>query len=837
MGSTTQGAPALGTQAADCLRGGGEMGALLRATDWSRTPVGPVESWPQSLRTAVSIMLSSRFGMYIAWGKNYTQFYNDAYRPILGLSKHPAAGKSSSETLAESWHIVGPLFDGVLRGEAVGADDWMLPLDRNGYLEECFFTYCYSPIRDETGEPGGVMVTVSETTTRTIGERRMRTLRALAARTIAAKSDEEVWRGAAEALQGNPADLPFAMLYALDGERASRMALVHLAAGSSAAPETVELQGADPWQLGAAAASGRPVLVTQVEKSFGALRGPCWPEPVQAALVLPLLRPGLQRPYGFAVLGISPRRALDEAYRGFLELAVDPIAIALSNSRAQQEALASEHAERARLAAFFAQAPLAVAILRGPEHRYELSNELHFRLAGSRELIGKSVREALPELAGQGIFELLDRVYRAAEPFSGTEIPLVYDRHGDGRLLDAWLNFSYQPLRDPSGQVSGIMVVAADVTEQVQARLNAEALSAQLRENEERLRLLVEASDIGTWELQVASGEVTANARFRELFGLARAGAITLADCLGAVDGEDQGRVTATVTAAMRGENAGRYTDEYRIQSTSPGPQRWVESRGQLRFGPEGKAVRLHGTVAEITSRKAAEALAQQRADFEQQLIGMVSHDLRSPLNAIQLSAELLARTGSLDDRAKKLVLRIRSSADRATRMIRDLLDFTQARLGGGIQLSPKPVDMQELVRGVLDEVTAAHPGREVRVVHQGGERGQWDPDRIAQVLQNLMVNALKYSPPEEKVKLQTWVDPGWLFLTVHNGGPAIPAEKLPRIFEPLQRAVSAADLSTRSIGLGLYIVRHIVEAHRGSIEVRSTAAEGTTFTLRLPRS
>jgi PAS domain-containing protein len=205
--------------AADIFRGGGEMGALLRATDWSRTSVGPVERWPQSLRTALSIVLSSRFGMYIAWGRDYTQFYNDAYRPILGSSKHPAAGKLSSETFAESWHIIGPLFERVMRGEAVGSEDWMLPLDRNGYLEECFFTFCYSPIRDESGEPGGVLVTVTETTSRAIGERRLATLRALAMRTVGARTATDAWSGAAAALAGNPADVPFALLYSLERRR------------------------------------------------------------------------------------------------------------------------------------------------------------------------------------------------------------------------------------------------------------------------------------------------------------------------------------------------------------------------------------------------------------------------------------------------------------------------------------------------------------------------------------------------------------------------------------------------------------------------------------------
>jgi len=143
------------------LNGGGEMGELIRSKDWSKTPIGPPGTWPQALRTTVSLMLNSLFPMYIAWGSEYTQLYNDGYRPILGVTKHPQAmGIGTSETFAEIWHIIGPMFAGVMRGEAVGFPDFMLPLERNGYVEECYFDFCYSPIRHDDDTVGGVLVTV-----------------------------------------------------------------------------------------------------------------------------------------------------------------------------------------------------------------------------------------------------------------------------------------------------------------------------------------------------------------------------------------------------------------------------------------------------------------------------------------------------------------------------------------------------------------------------------------------------------------------------------------------------------------------------------------------------
>ena len=147
------------------LQGGGEMGAAMRAKDWSKTSLGAPETWPQSLRTMVSVMLDNPFGMYIAWGSEYIQLYNDGYRPILGDSKHPAAlGISTRKTFSEIWHIIGMMFDGVMKGNAVGFSDFMLPLNRNGFVEECYFDFSYSPIRKENGEVGGLLVTIIETT-------------------------------------------------------------------------------------------------------------------------------------------------------------------------------------------------------------------------------------------------------------------------------------------------------------------------------------------------------------------------------------------------------------------------------------------------------------------------------------------------------------------------------------------------------------------------------------------------------------------------------------------------------------------------------------------------
>jgi GAF domain-containing protein len=322
------------------------MGALMRALDWSRTPVGPVEHWPQSLRTALSILLDSGYPMYIAWGSEFTQFYNDGYRPILGATKHPAAlGQGTAECFAEIWDFIGPMFQRVLRdGEATYLQDQLLPLDRNGYVEECYFTCCYSAIREESGRPGGVFVTVIETTERVLSERRLRTLRELALAAGRAQQDAAACRAAGEVLDGNPQDLPFAAIYLLDDRRtaARRAGTSGLREGDpawEALPPPVSLApGADAWPLSAAVLSATSTRMRASDIGIRELPGASvWGVPPEELVVTPLVLPGQTASAGVLVTGINPRKHLDEQYESFLGLVAGQVAAAVAEARAFEE--------------------------------------------------------------------------------------------------------------------------------------------------------------------------------------------------------------------------------------------------------------------------------------------------------------------------------------------------------------------------------------------------------------------------------------------------------------------------------------------------------------------
>ncbi|MEO8179609.1 MAG: response regulator [Deltaproteobacteria bacterium] len=254
--------------------------------------------------------------------------------------------------------------------------------------------------------------------------------------------------------------------------------------------------------------------------------------------------------------------------------------------------------------------------------------------------------------------------------------------------------------------------------------------------------------------------------------------------------------------------------------------------------GPIGVGGALGAVVVfrDASARKRAAAEAARRADFEEKLIGIVSHDLRNPLNAIALGTQVLLNGAQLDERAVKTMHRIQASVNSATRLVNDLLDFTQARLGSGIPVRRQSVELRGIVQQVLEELQPAYPERVVQSVGSGDVRGEWDPDRLAQAVMNLVSNALKYGEAGGIVTVRTQGEGDSVTMAVHNPGLPIDAQLLPVLFEPLRRGSAQVDRAARSVGLGLYIVKHIIEAHGGSIDVKSTLAEGTTFSARLPR-
>ncbi|MEO8657988.1 MAG: ATP-binding protein [Bryobacteraceae bacterium] len=309
----------------------------MRSFDWSKTPVGAASTWPQSLRTALGILLDSGYPMYIAWGREFTQFYNDAYRPILGSKKHPAAlGQGTPECFAEIWDFIGPMFNRVLdEGANTTLIDQHLGLDRSGYLEECYFTFSYSAIRGEGSGVGGVLVTVFETTERVIEERRQRTLRDLAAQALEARDAAEMLARASRSLAQNTHDLPFVLLYLANAEGRARLVA---RAGEQWGPEQIDLEDESAiWPLGAVARTGRAIRVDDLAERLGKVTGGAWPEPIKTAQITPIFDATQTRTAGFIVAGVNPRHRLDERYTAFFQAISGHLATGLVKANAYEE--------------------------------------------------------------------------------------------------------------------------------------------------------------------------------------------------------------------------------------------------------------------------------------------------------------------------------------------------------------------------------------------------------------------------------------------------------------------------------------------------------------------
>lgn len=342
------------------LAGGGEMGRLIRAMDWSKTSLGPVAGWPQSLRTTVSICLASDLPICVIWGPGLVQLYNDAYRVICG-GKHPQSmGQNFPQCWKEAWPVIGEAHDSALAGDKAFLEVQQIFLERHGYVEECFFTFSFSPIRDEAGQVGGLFHPVIEMTAQMLSERRTRALRDLAAQTSKAKSVSEALLLSAQTLAQYDLDLPFTLLYELEphGDQALLTSSTGLQADAVASLSTV-LFGAgkqSPWPFEEVVRSGSAVQIDDVSQRIGwASFGP-YPESPNAALALPIIPPGADRPTAILIAGVSSRLPMNEAYRGFYDLLASGVTSAVVNARAHDDerrrAKALAELDRAKTAFF-----------------------------------------------------------------------------------------------------------------------------------------------------------------------------------------------------------------------------------------------------------------------------------------------------------------------------------------------------------------------------------------------------------------------------------------------------------------------------------------------------
>jgi PAS domain S-box-containing protein len=318
--------------------GSGEMAARMRALDWSATPLGPVEQWPQALRTCVRIVLDSAYPMNICWGPDYVNLYNDAYLPSMG-AKHPwALGRIARDVVPELWEFTKQMFDRVVtqRQPFSALADQLYPINRNNYLEEVYCALSVSPIPDDNGNVGGVLAILLETTERVLEERRRHLLRDLASRTAGARTEEEMWRVSAETLGENRQSLPFAYLYEYrSSKRQAYLVGASVETNEALHPSVIECSGENLWQFDPALAKDG-ILVELGSRASG-VPVPNWPDTPKEACVVPIRLGEYGEALGFLVAGIHPGRAFDDAYRQFVYRITEQITIGLASARAYEQ--------------------------------------------------------------------------------------------------------------------------------------------------------------------------------------------------------------------------------------------------------------------------------------------------------------------------------------------------------------------------------------------------------------------------------------------------------------------------------------------------------------------
>jgi signal transduction histidine kinase/CheY-like chemotaxis protein len=443
------------------LDGGGVCQQTVGAIDWSRSPLGPIEGWPPTLQTTLATLFRARQPMLLMWGKDLIQFYNDAFLPSFGHGKHPTAmGQPGRECWGEVWPIVGGQIEDVIaRAIPTGHEDALVPIFRNGRIEEVYWTYTYSPTFAADGSVAGVLVICTETTRRVVGERRANLLHALAAATSVASDEASLVAKTFAIIGAAPSDIPLAALYR-----------AHAPLGALGPVASIGMSPDLEVALGQQLATSKPgagtILTLDLESGSGAHS--------KRDVYVTSILDNVDEPVSTLVLGVNPNLSFDDAYRRFAEQLAGYLQVATTRIDEAARRLELE-TERRNL---MAQAPVATALMVGPEHVFEIANPLYRQMVGRPHLVGQTFLEAFPELKDTPLIDVHRRVYERGEPFVTNEYLVELDK-GNGVVEDCFFKFNLEPVRDARGKVYGMMAVAVEITEQVVARHVLEKANAE----------------------------------------------------------------------------------------------------------------------------------------------------------------------------------------------------------------------------------------------------------------------------------------------------------------------------------------------------------------------
>ena len=931
------------------------MGRLTREHDWAGTVIGPPDQWPQSLRTTLSIILNSGFPMFLFWGKDLLCFYNDAYRPSLGNNgKHPfALGKPAADVWQEIWPDIKPLIDQVLAGKGpTWSEDELLPIYRNGQLEDVYWTFSYSPVSDETGNPAGVFITCTETTEKVRNMVKMQESRdqlqfaieaaelgtfdynpftdrftandrlrgwlganatgeiplETALMAVAPTDREQVaaaFRAALLPSSGGSYDMEYTLVHPLTkkerivnarGKVSFDSNNVAYRINGTVADITARLQAQQRLSvserklrqiiLKAPVAisifKGRDYVVDIVNERALEL----WGRHESDVIDKPILKamPELE--------GQGIKALLDSVYDTGVPFSASELPVEIRRNGRQEQLLVSfvydplydlngkvngimtvgievtgqAHARRKveesaqRVRTMVANAPFPIGVYVGREMRIELANQAILDVWGKgNDVIGKTYAEVLPELANQQVYKQLDDVFTTGVPYHAKNqlIQLVVD----GRLQPFYFNYSFTPLYDTTGNIYGVMNTAADVSDLTLAKKKVEDTVAELSHTAARLKLALDAGRLGSYEVDLATNQIECTGQCKRNFGTADDAPITLADMRAMVLPEDRERRQTAFDKAVTDRAA--YNVEYRV-TWPDGSVHWIHAAGMPTYDEQGMPQKVIGVTAEITEQKLfAQQLEKQvqdrTAELEQKNLELEkmndelksfayvsSHDLQEPLRKIQtFSSRILEKEhANLSDTGKDYFHRMQGAAKRMQALIEDLLSYSRTN---NTEKVFEHTDLKQLVNEVLDDLKETIQAKQAAVIIGQACTINVIPFQFRQLLQNLLTNALKFSSPDRTpvIHISAQMEPGhipgkpragnnrYCHISVADNGIGFDPEYREKIFELFQRLHGKS--AYEGTGIGLSIVKKIVENHSGSITATGIPDEGATFDIYIP--
>jgi signal transduction histidine kinase/CheY-like chemotaxis protein len=489
-----------------------------------------------------------------------------------------------------------------------------------------------------------------------------------------------------------------------------------------------------------------------------------------------------------------------------------------------------------RLFALFMQAPTAIVLLRGPAYVIEAVNSFACQLWGRPYdgVIDRPLFEVLPEIRDQGFKELLDAVYHTGVPHLGNETVAMLDPLGDGTIKTVYLNFVYTPFRHTDGAITGVFVVASDVTDQVQARQT-------VQQTQDRLTFALDAADVGYWDLDLVSYSATRSLSHDRIFGYSALLPVwTFEMFLGHVEPSHRVSVEDLFQRAI---TAGVDWHFECPIIAGDGGHRWIEGHGRSERSSDGAPARMLGIVLDVTERRALIAREREaRVDAEREtrakdeFLAMLGHELRNPLAPILAALQLMRLKGVVGADKERAV--IERQIAHVVRLVDDLLDVSRITQGK-IDMQKAHVEIGDIVTRAL-EIAAPLIAQKRHTLDVDiplhGLAVHGDAMRLAQVVSNLLTNAAKYTEAIGRISVRAASEGREVVLTIRDTGIGISPDLLPYVFDLFVQERQPVDRSEGGLGLGLAIARSLVTLHGGTVSAHSDGkGRGSTFVVRLP--